>query len=121
MKVFKPTKEITGVEPSVGAIWEIGRLPKARIVVRKDADDVWVIAVETCGGASTDLLSFPCETCAKAAAYDLTNTFGSATCPQHNRSQLTYPVLLDASIALLKLLMGLCDSWDRLTVLQGTG
>ncbi len=84
-----------------------------KLTVRKDADDVWTVVAETCSGA-IDLLSFPCQGCAEAAAHDLTNTFGSATCPQHNRSQLTYPTLLDAAIGLLRFLMGLGDQWDKL-------
>jgi len=116
-RVVRSSREISGVADFVGSEWDAGYVPfgaafrRCRVTVRKDAKKLWTVyALASKGGiklASWEILSFPCETCAKAFALDLVFGDGYASCIVHERSGFHEGDTFAGRVAILCCLMGI--------------
>jgi len=120
VRVVRSSKEIMGVEDAVGSEWDAGYVPfgathrHCRVTVRKDAADCWrVYAVAAKGDeklASWDILSFPCETCAKAFALCLVFGDDYAACVNHGQDEFNEANTYAGRLAILCCLMGISEA-----------
>jgi len=116
-KVVRATKDIMGVEPKVGDEWDAGYVPfgcayrRCRVTVRKDATGCWTVYAVAAKGngklASWDILSFPCETCAKAFGLCLVFGDGYAECSVHGKGGFHDGDTFSGRLAMLCCLMGI--------------
>ncbi len=123
-QVIKPTKQIVGVEPAVGSEWDAGWLPTGyvhraiRVSVRKDANERWTIYALSSKGSEVlekrEILSLPCECCAKAFALSILYGKDYAQCYEHAHSVITEGALFDATLLLLQCALGLGVEWEMI-------
>jgi len=119
-KVVKPSKEIVGVDDFVGTEWDAGYIPagsayrRCRVTVRKDAPYKWsVYAISFLGNkklTSWDILTFQCETCAKAFASCVVSKDKNAECPIHKQDGFSDADIYAARLAVLCCLFGLSQA-----------
>jgi len=106
-----------GVDDYVGAEWDAGYIPvgaahrRCRVTVRKDAADCWTVYAVAFKGseklADWDILSFPCETCAKAFGLCLVFGDGYAECSVHGKDGFHEGDTFAGRLAMLCCLMGI--------------
>jgi len=119
-KVVRSSKEIAGIEMKVGDEWDAGYIPagaahrRCRVTVRKDAPYRWsVYAISFLGNkklASWDILTFQCETCAKAFASCVVSKDKNAECPIHKQDGFSDSDTYTARVAVLCCLFGLSQA-----------
>ena len=106
-----------GVDDFIGAEWDAGYIPagaahrRCRVTVRKDADDCWTVYAVAAKGdfklAAWNILSFPCETCAKAFGLCLVFGDGYAECVVHARDGFHEGDTFAGRVVMLCCLMGI--------------
>lgn len=125
MKVVKSTKQVMGVEPTIGSEWDAGYIPSGsayhgvRVTVRKDAENLWTVY---CIGRKGDeilvewsIAEFDCETCAKAFALCLVFGKDYAGCIYHLQDAFDEGDLLCGTERMLLSAMGINpEAWTLL-------
>jgi len=106
-----------GVDDYVPAEWDAGYVPagaahrRCRVTVRKDAKDCWTVYAVAFKGseklAAWNILSFPCETCAKAFGLCLVFGDGYAECSVHGQTGFHAGDTFAGRLAVLCCLMGI--------------
>jgi len=106
-----------GVDDFIGSEWDAGYVPfgaahrRCRVTVRRDGKKLWTVYAVAFRGdfklASWDILSFPCETCAKAFGLDLVFGDGYASCVVHGREGFHEGDTFAGRFAMLCCLMGI--------------
>lgn len=122
MRVIKSSK-IWGIEQAEGTEWDAGYVPYgvagrcAKVIVRKNAS--WTVYCLGRRGGETlschTLMTFSCETCAKAFALCLVHGFDHASCNEHGRNGFSESDLFDAFVKVLLSAMGIDENmWTSL-------